>query len=75
MSSAEIPSTEVYHRFKEEFGVEVLDGTGSTEICHIFLSNRFGQVKPVSTVVGRQYKDDLIKPYAFVVLRPGHSPL
>jgi benzoate-CoA ligase len=40
---------EVYHRFKEEFGVEVLDGTGSTEICHIFLSNRFGQVKQGST--------------------------
>ena len=178
ISSAEILSMEVYHRFKEEFGVEVLDGTGSTEICHIFLSNRFGQVKPGSTgkavpgyttrlldedgqpvaqgeighllvsggstasvywnmreetrdnmlgewfvtgdryledeegfyyfrgrsddmlrvggkwlapqevenalnqhpavaesaVVGRQDKDDLVKPYAFVVLRPGHSP-
>jgi len=49
ISSAEILSMEVYHRFKEEFGVEVLDGTGSTEICHIFLSNRFGQVKPGST--------------------------
>jgi len=49
ISSAEILSTEVYHRFKEEFGIEVLDGTGSTEICHIFLSNRFGRVKPGST--------------------------
>jgi 4-hydroxybenzoate-CoA ligase len=27
-----------------------------------------------SAVVGRQDKDDLVKPYAFVVLRPGHSP-
>lgn len=178
ISSAEILSPEVYHRFKEEFGVEVLDGTGSTEICHIFLSNRFGHVRPGSTgkpvpgyrtrlldedgqpvpqgeignllvsggstasvywnmreetranmlgewfvtgdryledeegfyyfrgrsddmlrvggkwlaprevedaldqhsavaesaVVGRQDKDDLVKPYAFVVLGPGHSP-
>ena len=178
ISSAEILSVEVYHRFKEEFGVEVLDGTGSTEICHIFLSNRFGHVKSGSTgkavpgyavrlidedgqpvskgqighllvsggstasaywnmreetrdnmlgewfvtgdryledeegfyyfrgrsddmlrvggkwlapqevenalnqhpaveesaVVGRQDKDDLVKPYAFVVLRPDHSP-
>jgi len=178
ISSAEILSKEVYHRFKEEFEVEVLDGTGSTEICHIFLSNRFGEVKPGSTgktvpgystrlldedglpvaqgeighllvsggsiasaywnmreetrdnmlgewfvtgdryledeegfyyfrgrsddmlrvggkwlapqevenalnqhpavaesaVVGRQDKDDLVKPYAFVVLRPDHSP-
>jgi benzoate-CoA ligase len=49
ISSAEILSPEIYHRFKEEFGVEILDGTGSTEICHIFLSNRFGEIKPGST--------------------------
>jgi benzoate-CoA ligase len=49
VSSAEILSPEIYHRFKEEFGVEILEGTGSTEICHIFLSNGFGQVKPGST--------------------------
>jgi len=49
ISSAEILSPEVYHRFREEFGVEVLDGTGSTEICHIFLSNGFDAVKPGST--------------------------
>ena len=49
ISSAEILSPETYHHFKEEFGVEVLDGTGSTEICHIFLSNRFGEVQPGST--------------------------
>jgi benzoate-CoA ligase len=49
ISSAEILSPEIYHRFKEEFAVEILDGTGSTEICHIFLSNQFGQIKPGST--------------------------
>jgi len=49
ISSAEILSPEIYHRFTESFGVEVLDGTGSTEICHIFLSNRFGEVRPGST--------------------------
>jgi len=49
ISSAEILSPEIYQRFTEEFGVEVLDGTGSTEICHIFLSNRFGEVRPGST--------------------------
>ena len=49
ISSAEILSPEVYERFKEEFGVEVLDGTGSTEICHIFLSNRFEEVRQGST--------------------------
>ena len=49
VSSAEILSPEIYRRFKKEFGVEILEGTGSTEICHIFLSNRFGEVKPGST--------------------------
>lgn len=49
ISSAEILSPEIYHRFKEEFHVEILEGTGSTEICHIFLSNRFDEVKPGST--------------------------
>ena len=49
ISSAEILSPDIYHRFKAAFGVEVLEGTGSTEICHIFLSNRFGEVQPGST--------------------------
>lgn len=49
ISSAEILSPEVYRRFTEEFGVEILEGTGSTEIGHIFLSNRFGDVRPGST--------------------------
>jgi benzoate-CoA ligase len=49
VSSAEILSPEIYKRFKDEYGVEILEGTGSTEICHIFLSNRFGEVKPGST--------------------------
>ncbi|UCG05761.1 MAG: AMP-binding protein, partial [Desulfobacterales bacterium] len=49
ISSAEILSPEIYHRFKEEFGVEILEGTGSTEICHIFLSSRFSEIKPGST--------------------------
>ncbi len=49
ISSAEILSLDVYHRFRDEFDVEILDGTGSTEICHIFLSNRFKDVLPGST--------------------------
>jgi benzoate-CoA ligase family protein len=49
ISSAEILSPEIYHHFMEEFGVEILEGTGSTEICHIFLSSQFGEVQPGST--------------------------
>lgn len=49
VSSAEALSPEIYQRFKQEFGVEVLEGTGSTEICHIFFSSRFKEVRPGST--------------------------
>ncbi|MGH3877582.1 MAG: benzoate-CoA ligase family protein [Actinophytocola sp.] len=39
----------LFHRFRERFGVEVLDGLGSTEALHIFLSNRPGRVHPGSS--------------------------
>jgi benzoate-CoA ligase family protein len=39
----------LFHRFAERFGVEVLDGLGSTEALHIFLSNRPGRVRPGSS--------------------------
>ena len=32
-------------RWKERFGTDILDGIGSTEMLHIFLSNRHGDVK------------------------------
>jgi benzoate-CoA ligase len=36
----------VLERFRARFGVEILDGLGSTEALHIFLSNRAGAVVP-----------------------------
>ena len=36
-------------RFTDRFGVEILDGIGSTEALHIFLSNRPGDVRPGTT--------------------------
>src|SRR2546430_4079512 len=36
----------VYSRFLSRFGVELLDGIGSTEALHIFVSHRPGQVHP-----------------------------
>ncbi len=39
----------LYSRFRERFGVEILDGLGSTEALHIFLSNRPGAVRPGSS--------------------------
>ena len=39
----------LYDKWLERFGVEIYDGIGSTEILHIFISNRPGHVKPGST--------------------------
>jgi benzoate-CoA ligase len=35
---------EIGERFKSHFGCDVIDGIGSTEMLHIFISNRPGQV-------------------------------
>lgn len=48
-SAAEPLPGEIFRRWKERFGVEILDGIGSTEVLHIYLSARAGQVRPGST--------------------------
>lgn len=49
LSAGEPLPSELFLRWHERFGVEILDGIGSTEILHIFLSNRAGQVRPGSS--------------------------
>ncbi len=49
VSAAEALPAETWHRFHDRFGVEILDGIGSTEMTHIFLSNRAGAVRPGTT--------------------------
>ncbi len=49
ISAGEALPEELYKRWREKFGVEVLDGIGTTEILHIFLSNRPGKVRAGST--------------------------
>lgn len=39
----------IYEKWLDRFGVEILDGIGSTEILHIFISNRPGKAKAGST--------------------------
>jgi benzoate-CoA ligase len=39
----------IYEQWQARFGVEILDGIGSTEILHIFISNRPGQSRPGTT--------------------------
>lgn len=47
-SAGEALPAELYHRWKETFGVEVLDFIGSAELYHGYLSNRLGDVRPGS---------------------------
>jgi len=39
----------IFKKWKDRFGVEILDGIGSTEILHIFISNYPGRAKGGST--------------------------
>jgi benzoate-CoA ligase family protein len=39
----------IYDRWLEKFGLEILDGIGSTEMCHTFIANRRGLVRPGSS--------------------------
>jgi benzoate-CoA ligase len=49
VSAGEALPPELYYRWKKRFGVDILDGIGSTEMLHIFLSNRPGEIRPGST--------------------------
>ena len=43
-----LPAT-LFHRFKQRFGVEILDALGSTEALHMMISNRPGDFRPGSS--------------------------
>ncbi|MFT4194981.1 benzoate-CoA ligase family protein [Ottowia sp.] len=48
-SAGEALPAEIGERFKAHFGVDIVDGIGSTEMLHIFLSNRPDRVRYGST--------------------------
>ena len=52
-SAGEALPVELYERWKQTFGVELLDGLGTAEMWHIFISNKPGAVRPgtIGTVV------------------------
>jgi benzoate-CoA ligase family protein len=59
VSAGEALPAELFTRFQERFGVEILDGIGSTEMTHIFISNRHGSAVPGTSgtpVVGHRVK-------------------
>ncbi len=45
-SAGEALPVELYRRWKEAFGVELLDGLGTAEMWHVFISNRVDDVHP-----------------------------
>jgi benzoate-CoA ligase family protein len=46
VSAGEPLSGSIVHHWKTRTGRDILDGIGSTECCHIFVSNRQGDVHP-----------------------------
>jgi benzoate-CoA ligase family protein len=52
-SAGEALPAELHRRWQETFGIELLDGLGTAEMWHIFISNRPGAVRPgtLGTVV------------------------
>lgn len=49
VSAGESLPADILRRWEQTFGVQILDGIGSTEILHIFISNRAGEIHPGST--------------------------
>lgn len=45
-SAGEALPPALYQRWRETFGVELLDGLGTAEMWHVFVTNRPGEVRP-----------------------------
>lgn len=62
-SAGEALPKELYQRFTRAYGVEILDGIGSAELFHVYISNRLGEARPGS--LGR-----LVPGYTARIVRP-----
>src|SRR2546426_945771 len=49
VSAGEPLSGSILERWRARTGTDILDGIGSTECCHVFISNRIGDVRPDSS--------------------------
>ncbi|MBV8170336.1 MAG: benzoate-CoA ligase family protein [Candidatus Eremiobacteraeota bacterium] len=49
VSAGEALPADIYRRWKAAFGFDIIDGIGSTEAAHMFISNRPGAIKPGSS--------------------------
>jgi acyl-coenzyme A synthetase/AMP-(fatty) acid ligase len=68
LSAGEALPPELYREWKERTGVEILDGIGSAEMFHIYISNRPGDVVPGS--LGR-----VVPGYEAEVVGPDGAPV
>jgi benzoate-CoA ligase family protein len=76
VSAAEPLPPATIQRWRERFGVDIVDGIGSTEMLHIYCSNRPGQIEPGTTgwpVPG--YELRLVDDDGELVLGPGIGAL
>ncbi len=48
-SAGEALPAPIFHRWREKFGISILDGIGSTEVLHVFICNRHDDIKPGSS--------------------------
>jgi benzoate-CoA ligase len=72
VSAGEALPARMFHGVREQYGFEILDGIGSTEALHIFISNVAGKVVPGSSgfpVPG--YRVELRRPDGTVIEGPG----
>jgi benzoate-CoA ligase len=49
VSAGETLPPRIFHGIRDRYGMEILDGIGSTEVLHIYISNRPGHVVPGSS--------------------------
>jgi benzoate-CoA ligase family protein len=49
VSAGEALPPALFERFKARFGLDIIDGIGSTEALHMFISNRPGAIRPGSS--------------------------
>ncbi len=68
VSAGEALPADILRRWEQTFGVQILDGIGSTEILHIFISNRVGEIRPGST-------GKLVPGYQAMVTDEGGKPV
>ena len=68
ISAGEALPTEVGNAWLRLWGVDILDGVGSTEMLHIFLSNRPGDVKTGS--LGK-----IVEGYETEIVGPDDAPV